>query len=313
MQVSNTQSLNCVYYYDMSKKKTYNKPPLSIDAQMALLSERGLIISNEAQLRYFLNNINYYHLSIYFKCFQEGDAFRSGTTFDDVLRIYKFDNKLRFLLLDVLERIEKSFKCRYVQELSLATGNPHFYLDPRMYDSAEGLTKTTQVISDEFEKSKEPSVLHYKEEYAEPHLPPIWLVADLLSFGQCIKVCRNHTRTYRNKVAHTFGGDDEQFVLNWMQCLSVLRNHCAHHSRLWNREFSIRPKVKHKTYREIFEPNSMRLFNYLVVLQIILRNANPTSQWLTRLSTLVDEYHIDVVHMGFPEDWHTRLDGMMNK
>ncbi len=57
----------------------------------------------------------------------------------------------------------------------------------------------------------------------------------------------------------------------------------------------------------------MRLFNYLVVLQIILRNANPTSQWLTRLSTLVDEYHIDVVHMGFPEDWHTRLDGMMNK
>jgi abortive infection bacteriophage resistance protein len=296
----------------MSVKKPYAKPPLSIDEQVQLLSERGLQMSDVPKIKYFLRNVNYYHLSIYFKFFQKEDAFIEETTFDDVLHIYKFDNKLRLLLLDVLERIEKSFKCRFAYELSIATNNSHFHLDERMYDSVDGFTKTRQLLEDEFEKSKEPCVLHYKEQYSEPKLPPIWIAVEMLSFGQCVKACRNMSRPHRNRVAHTFGGDDEKFVLNWMHCLSVLRNHCAHHSRLWNRDFAIKVRDNHRTYQNMFVPDSRRIFNYLVVMQIVLRSANPTSEWLDRLQELIDECDVDVKHMGFPEDWRARLDSIIN-
>lgn len=292
----------------MSMKKPYNKPPLSIEQQIALLGERELLMGDLAQVEYYLRNVNYYHLSIYFKFFQKDDnIFIEGTKFEDVLHVYQFDNKLRLLLLEVLERIEKSFKCRFAYELSIATNNSHCHLDERLYDSVDGFSKTRQLLEDEFIKSKEPSVLHYKERYSEPLLPPIWVVVEMLSFGQCVKVCQNLIRPHRNKIAHTFDGDDERYVLSWMHCLSVLRNHCAHHSRLWNRDFIIKPRMDHRAYRGIFVSNSRRLFNQLLIMQIILRSVNPTSSWLERFKKLIEEHSIEVKHMGFPSDWEERI------
>jgi abortive infection bacteriophage resistance protein len=114
-------------------KKPYNKPPLSIDNQVLLLKERGLIVGDESQLKYYLRNISYYHLSVYFKFYQSGDTFIEGITFEDVLRVYTFDNKLRFLLLELLERIEKSFKCRIAYELSVSNNDSHCYLNESFF------------------------------------------------------------------------------------------------------------------------------------------------------------------------------------
>lgn len=293
-------------------KKPYTKPPLSIDAQIALLQGRGLDIKDRTEAEFYLRNVSYYHLSIYFKFFQRDDAFFEGTTFDDVLRIYQFDNKLRFLLLEIMERIEKSFKCRMAYELSTTTGNAHCHLDASLYQDATKHAAAIKILADEFFKSPEPSVLHYKELYSEPPLPPIWMAVEILSFGQCVKICKSLKREYKNRVTHTWNGDDERFVLNWMHCLSILRNHCAHHSRLWNRDFVITLTMKHKAYRRYFVEGNRRLFNHLVVLQILLKSINPTSSWLERLKELIEEYNIEVRYMGFPPDWEERLRSIMS-
>jgi abortive infection bacteriophage resistance protein len=110
----------------LENKGKYNKPPLPINEQIDLLKSRGLVVADDGKLEYYLKNISYYHLSIYFKHFQKDDIFYKGTNFEDVLRIYIFDNKLRLLLLELLERIEKSFKCRMAYELSIVKNNSHF-------------------------------------------------------------------------------------------------------------------------------------------------------------------------------------------
>lgn len=288
------------------EKLKYEKPPKTIEEQISILRERGLVIQDEEMVKYYLTNISYYHLSIYFKFFQEKNKFHKNTQFEDILKLYIFDNKLRFLLLELLERIEKSFKCRMIYTVSVEENNSHFYLDEEIFINQNTYQNAMTIIKDEVRKSKEISILHYKNKYNEPELPPIWAIVEILSFGQCVKICKWFKRVYKNKIARTLD-EDEKFIMSWMHCLSNLRNNCAHHSRLWNRNFIFMPR-KHNKYKKYLHRESHRsLFNYLVILQIMLSKINPSSSWLERLKGYIEEYNIEIQHMGFPNDWEERL------
>jgi len=287
-------------------KLKYDKKALTLDEQVGLLKSRGLIVENEEELKYYLKNLSYYHLSIYFKHYQKDDQFYKGIKFEDVLRIYIFDNKLRFLLLELLERIEKSFKCRMAYILSIEENNPHWYLYNKFFDIEDEHVKILDLITEETEKSRELSIQHYKDCYSEPILPPIWTVLEIISFGQCVSIFKSLKKEYRNKISRSFG-EDEQFITNWLLCSSLLRNHCAHYSRLWSRNLTFIPKMNHAVYEKYFNKISRRLYNYLVILQILLNEINPTSSWLEKMKELITEHKINIKQMGFPDDWETKL------
>lgn len=288
----------------------YEKPATTIEQQIKLLKSRGLVINDEVILGDYLRDISYYHLSAYFKFYQkDDDQFFDNVNFEDVLRIYLFDNKLRLLLLGLLERVEQSFKCRVAYELSILKNNSHWFLNPEIFSSKEEHEEIIKILEEETEKSKEElSIKNYFNKYNDPSLPPIWILNEILSFGECVKISRKLIITYRNKISRTYG-EDEKFIINWVHCLSILRNICAHHSRLWNREIVLTPYKNHKKYASFFSgPN--RLYNYLVILQIFLSKINPNSSWVERLDKLIEECQIKISHMGFPEDWKERLNNI---
>lgn len=289
------------------ERKIYTKKPLSIDEQVALLKSRGLQLPSDDEdlLRYYLHNVNYYHLSIYFKFFQNNDTFTEGTTFSEVLSVYIFDNKLRQLLLELLERLEKALKCRITYTLTTNTNDPHCFLNQRLFYSDLTHQEIINMFNDEFKKnSRETSIYHYKNTYKEPGLPPLWSIIELLSFGQTVKLFKSLSLENKNIISRTFN-IDETLLSSWMHGLSVIRNHCAHHSRLWNRDLTLKPKVA-KTYKEYFVDNN-RLFNQFIILQIILNNVNPDSSWKDRLIELIREYKILPKNMGFPDDWEAKM------
>ena len=78
----------------------YKKLPKTINEQIELLKERGLIIEVEAKLKRYLTNISYYHFSIYFKHFQKNDIFIEKTSFENsktpAFFIFPSRIKLRF-------------------------------------------------------------------------------------------------------------------------------------------------------------------------------------------------------------------------
>lgn len=289
----------------------YIKPPKTIDEQVDLLKARGLIVHDENRLKFYLKNINYYHLSIYFKYFQVNDKFKDGVSFDDVLMLYLFDNKLRLLLVDLLERVEKSFKCRLAYELSLLRHDSHWFEDVTLFDSTSEHDNLLLMIEDEIAKNnRELAIAHYYKKYDNPKHPPIWSVVEILSFGQCIRICKQLKRVYRNTVSRTFG-EDEKYIMNWMLCLSLLRNVCAHHTRLWNKTMTYAPLRTHKKYGEFFYLSGNSLYNYAVILQIVISKTYPTSTWIDKLRKLIEECKIDIGHMGFPSDWEERLQKIM--
>lgn len=77
---------------------------------MALLKSRGLVISDEDKAVRYLESIGYYRLSAYMYPFlkapKETHQYKDGTTFQQVLNLYRFDKKLRMLLLNEIEKVE---------------------------------------------------------------------------------------------------------------------------------------------------------------------------------------------------------------
>lgn len=292
----------------------YNKPPLTIDDQIKLLQGRGLIIDDIEKAKRYLRNISYYHLSAYFKFYQDNDDnFEEKTSFDDVLNIYVFDQKLRLLILDVLERIEKSFKCHLAYDLAMENDDSHWVLNEDLFESQGAYNTFVRPSLKNIAQSKEVCVIHYNKKYDQPSLPPIWIIIEILTFGNCVAIFRNLKLNWRKIIARDYFLG-EKFFVNWIIGLARIRNICAHHSRLWNANINFRLKQRHKEYNIFFENEHAHktaytpLFDYLVVMQIINCNFNPHSKWTDRLETIINEHNINIKYMGFPSDWKNRFE-----
>jgi abortive infection bacteriophage resistance protein len=301
----------------------YDKQPLSISEQLAKLESRGLCIDDKSYVEHHLNTIGFYRLSAYFIPFEDpanGDtnhAFTPGTKFDDVLALYHFDRNLRLLLLEALEAIEIAARSTWSNTLTLATADAHAYMDARHFKAPrQHLTQLSHVAS-QLHDSHELFVQHYHNKYRTPFLPPTWAMTETLSFGALSKWYANtENNEVKKAVADLLGIPSVELTDKALATLTLVRNTCAHHSRLWNRQFTKQiPHIKQlRKWLVVREQTTAtgetqrqpdrRLYNYLVLITHMLRHARLNIDWTNRLiahiSALNDTQQID---MGFPESW----------
>ena len=84
------------------------KKPLSFQQQVDRLMEHGMYVESRQEAAQFLSNVNYYRFTGYALQFraENGQDYRKGTSFEDVKKLYLFDEELRGILRDALERVE---------------------------------------------------------------------------------------------------------------------------------------------------------------------------------------------------------------
>ena len=116
-----------------------SKPAKTIDQMIALMSDRGLAITDEARLRQVLFDCNYYRLSGYFRPFQVNPAvgdnrYRPGTQDVDFLIPYTMDEELRNIILRGTAKVELTLRSRFAYLLA-SDGNAYTYMDPESYQS----------------------------------------------------------------------------------------------------------------------------------------------------------------------------------
>ena len=87
------------------------KPFKSYDEQIALLRERGLIITDDVYARDVLKRMNYYRFSAYSLTLRENDRFFPEVTLQDMVALYDFDQEFMQLSED------GTVSCRGVTEL----------------------------------------------------------------------------------------------------------------------------------------------------------------------------------------------------
>lgn len=293
----------------------FTKPAIDIDDQIALLRSRGLTISDEGRARHYLRFIGYYRLTGYALVFQvnynaDGShRFHHGANFDDILDLYIFDRKLRLAVLDALERIEVAIRSSLSHEMSIIHG-AHWFMDTAPfvpnYDHASFLEHAKKEIGHDPARAhaRQVFIQHYYDKYGDPELPPSWMVFEVLSFGTVSQVFKKLKRENQKHIAKVFALDGG-VIASWLHSISYLRNLVAHHQRLWNRSFTIKP-IPAKCYADDLKDPS-RFYAQAVIIQALLKTIAPDSLWAQRLAQLMDEHPKVPIHrMGFPTDWKTR-------
>jgi abortive infection bacteriophage resistance protein len=269
----------------------YRKPATTIVAQIELLIRRGMIVRDHERASRVLSHINYYRLRAYWLPFEipaaEGEhRFRAGCAFEDVVRIYLFDRKLRLLILEAIERVEVSLRTRWAHELAMKYGS-HAHLETRLFRDPVRFDHCLLQLREELQRSRETFVDHYRMQYSTPETPPIWATCEVLTLGQLSKWLGNlKYRQDRQSVAREYMLD-ESILCAFAHHLAVVRNLCAHHSRVWNRLLTIGMRIpKHPVeLAEGFNPDRPRnIHNTLVMLVWFVQVMSPDSGWPHRLT-----------------------------
>ena len=299
----------------------YNKPPLTYSQQIALMESRGLSIGDKQRAQRYLEEISYYRLSAYFLPYQQTkDVFNACTTFDNILDLYLFDREFRLIIFDVIERVEVTIRAQIIYQLAHKYGS-HWQDNPSIFNPAIvrgrytiDIFGDTQKLIMDSSNAKHPEVFikHYKNNYTSPVNPPSWMSIELLTVGQLSRLytaIKNNID--RKEIADYFGLHHTVFT-SWVHTITYVRNICAHHSRLWNREFAIKPEILLRPQRPWmtvnFNNNNDRSFYFLCTLKYLLGSANPTNHFKNKLITLIQKYPtVPIQFLGIPSDGNGNL------
>ena len=269
-------------------------------------STRGLIIENEENCLEFLRYINYYRLSAYLLPFkQSNDTYFHNTTFERICRIYEFDRRLRILLLSAIEEVELFLRTQLAYH-SAHTHGALGYLEEKNYNSYHDHERFMQSIETAITNNKNSLVVkHHNVEYGGKF--PIWVIVDFFSIGNLSYFYSDLLISDKKRIAKELFNAPYTFLDSWMKCITVLRNRCAHYSRLYYTFFTDIPKIP----PPVDYTCTKRIFDQILMLKFLYTHKQKwTTSFILPLETLINEYRDSVrfKHIGFPENWKELLE-----
>lgn len=328
----------------------YGKPYVPVSDQVALLMARGLTC-DEVACTDALESIGYYRLSGYWYPYRVVNQLTGkplsqltpGTTLDQVLALYRLDQQLKMLVLRGLELIEIEVRARTGHVLGAHGAFAHLdpaRLDVRFTSIKRGQTESEYDIwlrraRESQARSSDDFVTHYRATYGGDL--PIWMLTEVLDLGGIAWLYGGLRAVDRNSVAaglgvmHPDGSGYGDALKNWLRALNYVRNICAHHSRLWNRNMTVQLKAgllnQHSYMKNTLIPAGLprtpagmtqtprtltRVFGALSVIVLLLKNmADPAvgQRWQDELTDLLTTYvpqaGRNLSEMGFPLGWQT--------
>ncbi|MFC1595821.1 Abi family protein [Candidatus Margulisiibacteriota bacterium] len=289
----------------------YAKPPLTFEDQVDLLLSRGLL-ADRTKLLNRLSGVNYYRLSAYLYPFRNlgADTFKPNTSFDQVWHRYVFDRQLRLLVIDAIERVEVSVRTRLVNAFTLKHGAfGHLHKENFTEISAKDYGQLIQNIGQQEQSSKEIFVKHYHDRYSKKDGMPLWMSCELMSFGNMFTFFRHIDNYMKRDIAQVYGLS-ASVLESWLLTLNYIRNLCAHHARLWNRQLACKSLIPDKKnvpdFHDPIHVSADYIFGVLTLLRYMLKQIAPQSHWQERLEALLNKYpDVPLDQMGFPENWQS--------
>ena len=162
-----------------------------------------------------------------------------------------------------------------------------------------------------FLRSKEEFAKHFKAKYSGEN-PPIWIAAELWDFGAMSFLYSGMKKPDQIAVANTFGIASFDVMINWLRCINVARDICAHHSRFWNKLNAARPVLTPADCPDLghIETDTVakaRVHGLACMCAYLVRTINPNSSWSRRfkavISTFPNSTIVSIKSAGFPADW----------
>lgn len=269
-------------------------------------------ISNISLAKKYLSHISYYRLVGYWYPMysdKENHTFKVNSRFEDAVALYNFDHDLRMLLFDVIEKIEISLRTKLIYHLSHEYG-AWWFEKHDLFINTKHLVSTLFKIQEEVERSKDIFIREHRKKYKDDgRFPPAWKTLELTTLGALSKLYGNLKNTIKIKdtIAEEYGAVNHTYLPSWLQSIAQIRNYCAHHSRLWNKNLPGNPKLLSKPPKPWVEDapkNCQQLYVHMCLMKYLLNVIQPNNTFTSRLKSLIETYpNVDPNALGIKENW----------
>ncbi len=322
--------------------RPYIKAPQTSAAIVAKLQRQGLAIAAPASVEALFERVSYFRVRGYLFPYLDlagsppppaPKVFKAGATIEQALQMYGFDEGLRALIFDLLPQLEVALRTVLDSAMSHTAGHCFWYLQPRWFAKGKHPAYVVSALSGSFCKSAEKYADHYRDTYYNEQsgtyksMPPFWVISELSTLGQIKEFFENLKEdasppfpattlpksTVLDKMAQRrFGAKHFRDLAKWVHMLRDVRNVCAHHGRLWNKNFLAPPSIQHfvsKPFPTVAggaSPKTNSVYAALVVIRVMCKAAgivDGIKPELTRLFAQFPEAALHKVSMGMPADW----------
>ena len=206
----------------------------TIEEQVEILKNKGLIIEDEEYAKSILLRENYFFLNGYRHLFMVSSkerVFIKGSTFRELYSLFLFDRYFRNIIFKNVLVIENSLKSIMSYQLSKKYGyKQKDYLNPKNFTQDHDKKRR---VKDLLEKMKRQirvntphhnATMHYTNSYG---YIPLWVLVKVLSFGIVCELYSILKKEDKLEIADLFNTTPLELE-NFLVILSNYRNLCAH-------------------------------------------------------------------------------------
>ncbi|MBQ9475425.1 MAG: Abi family protein [Bacteroidales bacterium] len=290
----------------------YTKTAKSIPELISMLQSRGLIISDIDQATDYLKKVSYFRLAAYLRPLEadkETHSYKPGAKFETAQSLYKFDADLRMLVFSSIQSLEIALRSFIIQNFTMQYG-PGWFSDEHLVINKFRHTENLSNLVQELDRTKEDFIHDHYAKYGRNNFPPAWKSLELASFGILTKFYFNFADTKTKKqVARMFNLPQHEVLESWLRAINDLRNCCAHHNRIWNRNYSAMPQLPRKlsgNWISNFDTPTYRLYAVICCILHCLNAIEPSNTFVQDFKALLTAHpEVDTAAMGCPDNWQT--------
>lgn len=294
---------------------SYPKKVLSIQQQYQTYIDAGMTVPCPQEAMEALSTIGYYRLRGYsFHLYDPSSKkYQPNTSFSDILALYRFDTELSHLLFSYLSAVEVALRTRLIDAL-LIYGEPLVLNDPSVFSDKQKYWQNQGIISAEVARSSDVFIKHNFDRH--DGLVPLWATVEVMSFGSLSKTVKNlktgsgsaydalaeHYKFHSPK--NHLVKPSMQMMSSWIHTCVVLRNMCAHNSRIYNRAIHTTPRLIAND--AIATPTRYSgAYSAILAMKYLRPTDTAWTEFVVQFQNLVKKYAsvVDLKQMGFPADW----------
>lgn len=311
------------FSYENPQLIEYKKPYRSPHELTFKLIAQGLHVPDRRLAETVIFRENYFRFKAYAIPFfdQAANQFHVGTSFDDLFQLYCADQSLRDFLLPILAQLEIRIRAIIDNVITDATQDPFWHLDRSYFNNFSDVERALVKAQQRFKDGKQEFVEHYRKRYFTSrsyeyrHAPPFWIFSEIFTLEQLLSVCKaldekcsafalQGGASKLADAAKRFGLTSYGALITNLKCILELRNLCAHHSRLWNRNLQNPAGITSASAKKPSRPN--RLYSHLLMLRVMAKAQGITDgiePFMTQMLVSVPVFARDMGNMGFPQGW----------
>ena len=301
----------------------------TLNEQIEILQNKGLIINDYEKAKEILLKENYFFLNGYRYVFVKSlkdKTYIPGVTFDELYSLFLFDRSFRNIIFKNLLIIENNLKSIISYQLSKKYGyKEKDYLNVKNFTNDPTKSRRVKDIIEKMKRqiringSQHNATMHYISNYG---YIPLWILVKVLSFGiisDLYSILKPDDKVAISELYHL----DVEMLENFLPLLANYRNLCAHEDIIYdNRTEKYIPNTKYHYLLNIdmtddeYNYGKNDLFSVVIIMKQMLTE-NEFREFLNELG-----YEIDMLEgrtnilpitsflnkIGFPDNWRDIID-----